>query len=63
MSEAEVRRKTVDVCPHATERSLYLAETTPGLYQELVLLPNIITTLELYTVGIQDRLSLAQCYH
>ncbi|KAF9142848.1 hypothetical protein BGX30_002038 [Mortierella sp. GBA39] len=63
MSEAEVRQKTVDVCSHAIVWSLYPTETTPGHLQELVSLPNIITTLELYTIGTQDRLSLTQCYH
>lgn len=63
VSETEVRQKTIDVCPHATGWSLYPAETTPGLLQELVLLSNLITTLELYTKVIRDRLSITQCYH
>ncbi|KAG0297214.1 hypothetical protein BGZ96_007272 [Linnemannia gamsii] len=63
MSETEVRQKTVDVCPGATEWSLYPAETTPGLLQELVSLPNIITTLELYTTAAQEWLSKSQCHH
>ncbi|OAQ34609.1 hypothetical protein K457DRAFT_901203 [Linnemannia elongata AG-77] len=49
MEEHQVRQKAIDVCPKASEWSLLPAEVTPGLIQELVLLPNIITTLEIVT--------------
>ncbi|KAF9550084.1 hypothetical protein EC957_001570 [Mortierella hygrophila] len=62
MSEAEMRQKTVDVCSHATEWSLYPTETTPGLLQELVSLPNIITTLELYTIDDAGAFQLLHIY-
>ncbi|KAG0297212.1 hypothetical protein BGZ96_007270 [Linnemannia gamsii] len=51
MEECEVLQKTINVCPKATEWSLLPTEVTPGLIQELVLLPNIITTLEIITEG------------
>ncbi|KAG0201562.1 hypothetical protein BGX33_010251 [Mortierella sp. NVP41] len=51
MEESSVRQKTIDACPHAFEWSLLPAEITPGIIQELVSLPNIITTLEIVTEG------------
>lgn len=51
MEEYEVRQKTINVCPKATEWSLLPTEVTPGLIKEMVLLPNIITTLEIVTEG------------
>ncbi|KAF9550087.1 hypothetical protein EC957_001573 [Mortierella hygrophila] len=50
MEEHLVCRKTIDVCPKASEWSLP-AEVTPGLTQEMVFLPNIITTLEIVAEG------------
>ncbi|KAG0279459.1 hypothetical protein BGZ95_001162 [Linnemannia exigua] len=51
MEEYGIRQKTIDVCPEATEWCLLPTEVTPVLLQELVLLPNIITTLEIVTEG------------
>ncbi|KAG0377793.1 hypothetical protein BGX24_005436, partial [Mortierella sp. AD032] len=51
MEGYEIRQKTIDVCPEASEWSLLPTEVTPALLQELVLLPNIITTLEIITEG------------
>ncbi|KAG0322979.1 hypothetical protein BGZ97_001891 [Linnemannia gamsii] len=51
MEEYEVRQRTIDVCRKASEWFLLPAEVTPGLIQELVLLPNTIATLEIVTEG------------
>ncbi|KAF9929598.1 hypothetical protein FBU30_001439 [Linnemannia zychae] len=49
IDQHQVHQKTIDICPHASEWSLLPTEVTPGLLQELVQLPNIITTLEIVT--------------
>ncbi|KAF9142850.1 hypothetical protein BGX30_002040 [Mortierella sp. GBA39] len=60
MEEHQASQKMIDVCPKASEWSLLPAEVTPGLIQEMVFLPNIITTLEIVTEGSWCRVSTAR---